>query len=55
MAHVRRRDQIEGLVTGLELIEPGIVWLPQWRPDPGSDPVPNPSEAYCYALVARKP
>ena len=54
-AHVRRRNQIERLINGLELVEPGIVWLPQWRPDPGSEPVPNPSEAYCYALVARKP
>jgi hypothetical protein len=54
-AHVRRRNQVERLINGLELVEPGIVWLPQWRPDPGSEPVPNPSEAYCYALVARKP
>jgi SAM-dependent methyltransferase len=54
-AHVRRRHQIERLINGLELVEPGIVWLPQWRPDPGSEPVPNPSDAYCYALVARKP
>jgi hypothetical protein len=54
-AHVRRRNHIERLINGLELVEPGIVWLPQWRPDPGSEPVPNPSDAYCYALVARKP
>src|ERR1700728_153086 len=54
-AHVRRRNQIERLINGLELVEPGIVWLPQWRPDPGSEPVPNPADAYCYALVARKP
>jgi SAM-dependent methyltransferase len=54
-AHVRSRDQIERLIDGLELVEPGIVWLPQWRPGPGSEPVPNPSDAYFYALMARKP
>jgi hypothetical protein len=34
---------------GLELVEPGIVALPEWR-GPGSEyPVP------CYAGMARKP
>ena len=54
-AHVRGREHIERLVEGLDLVEPGIVWLPQWRPGPDAEPVPNPSEAYFYALVARKP
>ena len=54
-AHVRSRDHILRLIEGLDLEEPGIVWLPQWRPDPGLEPPPNPAEAYFYALVARKP
>ncbi len=54
-AHVRSRDHIIRLIEGLDLVEPGIVWLPEWRPDPGSVPPPNPAEAYFYALVARKP
>src|SRR6201992_3641631 len=54
-AHVRGREHIERLTGGLELVEPGLVWLPEWRPDPGSELPPNPSEAYFYALVARKP
>ena len=54
-AHVRTREQILALADGLDLAEPGIVWLPQWRPDPGSGPPPNPAEAYMYALAARKP
>jgi hypothetical protein len=53
-AHVRSREHIMRLIGGLELVEPGIVWLPEWRPDPGAVP-PNPAEAYFYALVARKP
>ncbi len=54
-AHVRTREHVRRLVEGLDLVEPGIVWLPEWRPGPGAEPVPNPSEAYFYALVARKP
>jgi hypothetical protein len=53
-AHVRSREHIQRLITGLELVEPGIVWLPEWRPDPGTEPPANPADAYFYALVARK-
>jgi S-adenosyl methyltransferase len=31
----RRRAQIEQLFDGFELVEPGLVRLPQWRPDSG--------------------
>ena len=54
-AHVRSREHIQSLIDGLDLVEPGIVWLPEWRPDPGTEPPPNPADAYFYALVARKP
>ena len=35
---LRTRSQIEQFFTGLELVEPGVVWLPEWHPAPG-DPV----------------
>jgi hypothetical protein len=54
-AHVRSREHIMRLIDGLELVEPGIVWLPEWRPALGTVPPPNPAEAYFYALMARKP
>ena len=54
-AHVRGRDHVLRLVDGLDLVEPGIVWLPEWRPDPGGGPPASPAEAYLYALLARKP
>ena len=54
-AYVRSRDHILRLIDGLDLVEPGIVWLPEWHPGPGSEPPPNPAEACGYALVARKP
>jgi hypothetical protein len=41
--HVRRADQIAGFFNGLELVEPGLVPIHQWRPDPSpfeETPVP---------------
>jgi trans-aconitate methyltransferase len=54
-AHVRSRPAVADLVAGLEIIEPGLVWPPEWRPDPG-DVVPvNAAESYYCVVVARKP
>jgi S-adenosyl methyltransferase len=53
--HVRSRAAIRALVAGLEIIEPGLVWPPEWRPDPG-EPIPdNVAESYYCVIVARKP
>lgn len=32
--HFRTRAQVEQFFAGLTLVEPGVVWLPQWRPNP---------------------
>jgi len=53
-AAVRSAAAIRALVDGLELVPPGLVWLPEWRPEPGSE-VPDVTQAYYYAIVARKP
>jgi SAM-dependent methyltransferase len=37
----RTFDEIRGLFAGMELLEPGVVYNPLWRPDP-SDIVPDP-------------
>jgi S-adenosyl methyltransferase len=38
---VRSRAEIEGFFDGLELVAPGLVFLPYWRPDvPVEDPPP---------------
>ncbi|MFI7633260.1 SAM-dependent methyltransferase [Nonomuraea sp. NPDC049400] len=29
---VRTRDEVQALLDGLDLIEPGLVWVPEWRP-----------------------
>jgi hypothetical protein len=49
----RSREQFEAFFEGLELVEPGIVHMSQWRPDPADGEPPAASPAYC--AVARKP
>ncbi|GAA5195737.1 SAM-dependent methyltransferase [Rugosimonospora acidiphila] len=34
----RTHDEIMAYLAGLELIEPGLVPLPEWRPEPGTKP-----------------
>jgi hypothetical protein len=53
--HVRTRADVLKLVDGLELVAPGLVWTPQWRPDPDEVVPVSPSDSYYYALAARKP
>jgi trans-aconitate methyltransferase len=33
--HVRSVAEIQGFFDGFEMIEPGQVWINEWRPDPG--------------------
>jgi hypothetical protein len=52
---LRSRDAVARFFDGLELVEPGIVPVDQWRPDPsGENPSPVQQMAH-YAGVARKP
>jgi len=53
--HVRLRSRADltDLLAGLELVEPGLVTVPEWRPDEG-EPVPS-QPIPLYAVVARKP
>jgi hypothetical protein len=52
-AHVRSRAEIRELVAGMEIIEPGLTWPPEWRPDPGEEIPANASESYYCVVVAR--
>jgi SAM-dependent methyltransferase len=45
----RTRAEIISLFDGFDLVEPGLVWLPEWRPDPLDD-VPEDPWKY-WALV----
>jgi SAM-dependent methyltransferase len=35
---LRSRDEVIALFGGLGLVEPGVVQLPEWRPEPGTAP-----------------
>jgi len=52
-AHVRSRAEIAKLVAGMEIIEPGLAWPPEWRPDPGEEVPANAAESYYCVVVAR--
>ncbi len=54
-AHVRSRSAVRKLVAGMEILEPGLVWPPEWRPGPGDVVPPNAAESYYCVVVARKP
>jgi hypothetical protein len=55
--HGRRHDEVRRFFTGLELVDPGLVWVSQWRPDPDvPDPfADDPRASGCWVGVARKP
>lgn len=50
----RTRAEVLSLMAGTDLVEPGIVWTPQWRPDEPEDPE-LPDEKLVYAAIGRKP
>jgi S-adenosyl methyltransferase len=51
----RTPDEIMSFFDGLELVEPGLVWTPQWRPEAPEDVLDDPESALVMAGVARKP
>jgi O-methyltransferase involved in polyketide biosynthesis len=50
--HLRTPEEIVSFFEGLELVEPGVVSCPHWRPDPGAE-VPPAVDA--FGGVGRKP
>ena len=53
--HLRSPEQIAGFFEGLELLPPGVVSCPRWRPDPAAGGVGLPPEVDMFGGVARKP
>ena len=53
--HFRTRDQIARLFEGLELVEPGVVYVPLWRPSADDDLLlDQPIRSAAYAGVGRE-
>ena len=50
---LRSKDEVAGLVAGLDLVPPGVVPISEWRPAPGD---PHSEQVIpLHAVVARKP
>lgn len=52
---LRSRAHVERFFDGFELVDPGLVWVPQWHPEPGDDPGEHPEQSANYGGVGRKP
>jgi SAM-dependent methyltransferase len=53
--HMRSRAEILRFFDGFELVDPGLVYIPQWRPDSPADVPADPSKFWVLVGVARKP
>ncbi|WP_206793415.1 SAM-dependent methyltransferase [Amycolatopsis sp. MtRt-6] len=50
----RSRAELRALVDGFEILPPGIVFTPEWRPDDPAEVGAHPEQASQLALVGRK-
>jgi SAM-dependent methyltransferase len=53
-AHARSRPEIRRFFDGFDLVDPGLVYIPQWRPDSPADVPGDPGRSGNLAGVARK-
>jgi SAM-dependent methyltransferase len=53
-ATLRTRDQVARLFAGFELVDPGIVWIPQWHPDVPDGVDDHPERSIMVAGVGRR-
>jgi hypothetical protein len=54
-AQNRTRSEVISFFDGLEFVEPGVVWLPQWHPDAETGMRDKPSQSMFWCGLARKP
>jgi hypothetical protein len=50
---LRSRAELTAMFDGLPLVDPGLVYLPLWRPDSALDPTDDPARYGALAGVAR--
>jgi hypothetical protein len=53
--HMRSRAEILRFFDGFDLVEPGLVYIAQWRPDSPASVPDDPSQFWVLAGVGRKP
>ncbi len=52
--HMRPRAEIQRFFDGFDLVDPGLVYIPQWRPDSPDDVPADPGKFWCLVGVGRK-
>ncbi len=52
--HIRSRAEILRFFDGFDLVDPGLVYMPAWRPDSPDDVPADPSRLWALAGVAQK-
>jgi hypothetical protein len=50
---MRTGKQIAGLFDGFSLVEPGLVWVPEWRPESPADVPESPQKYWVQGGVGR--
>jgi hypothetical protein len=51
---LRNRAQVQAFFATFALIEPGLVWVPEWRPESPDAVLPEPAFSSIYGGVGRK-
>lgn len=51
---VRSREEVAALLSKFDLVEPGVVWVPEWHPDSPEDVGDEPEKSIVYGTVGRK-
>ncbi|MBO0868745.1 MAG: SAM-dependent methyltransferase [Micromonosporaceae bacterium] len=51
----RTRAEVERFFTGLDLVEPGVAWVQDWRPDPQDEQAAQAAPHRFWAAVGVKP
>ena len=53
--HLRSHAEILRFFDGFDLVDPGLVYVPLWRPDSPADVPSDPGKYWCLVGVGRKP
>jgi len=51
----RSRAEVERFFAGFELVEPGLVWAHEWRPEPPHGEAGDLDQPFILGCVGRKP
>lgn len=52
---LRTQDELAELLSGFEIVDPGVVYCSQWRPDSGTLPAPAAAPLPQICALGRKP